>query len=582
MDTSKVGKRIATMRKERGFTQEGLAEALGVSPQAVSKWENGHALPETALLPPLARALETSIDALFSDGGLQILSAAYGDGIECHDVTGRLNRLTEGGALEAEVSGAALACAVANNRPKFLTVKYQTEQGVFYAFAKEGSRISINLESKGLAASEKAEVIAAVYGTARSHADVMHKIEHYKVFNRSEYSANHETFPSSPSNDEKEYLTFVYINREGIHMVTCEEGEKIACNADKTDLYRKSHSGEYYIPNVPGLPAWGKGHECSWAAALTAALQAMGIKTDYEQVMGVSGACYRLAFCSPRWDYSSVDGLIAYDFATPAFRAFGYKEERYGRIEKEDRAAHRERMMKEIRSNMPVLGINLRVAPEWGVICGYKNNGADILCRTKYDESALAKPDYRRDNPYDYLPMENWPFLISYFTGHDHQRPGEAENLINSLKVFIDCSGQKRDGGYRQGFQAYEVWRNDLLDDEWYKSNDDEQFARRFSVNQFCTLALFDARKAAHTYLGRSAPLLPEKGGDIKRVAGIFGEVAGMAGEIHKMLDSGEYLEGARARAFWTGDMRVRQAELLARMLDAEREAAAVAARIVG
>ena len=48
--------------------------------------------------------------------------------------------------------------------------------------------------------------------------------------------------------------------------------------------------------------------------------------------MGVSGACYRLAFCSPGWDYSSVDGLVAYDYATPAFKAFGYIEERHGRI----------------------------------------------------------------------------------------------------------------------------------------------------------------------------------------------------------------------------------------------------------
>ena len=35
-----LGKKIATRRKERGFTQDELAEQLAVSPQAVSKWEN--------------------------------------------------------------------------------------------------------------------------------------------------------------------------------------------------------------------------------------------------------------------------------------------------------------------------------------------------------------------------------------------------------------------------------------------------------------------------------------------------------------------------------------------------------------
>ena len=48
------------------MTQEFVAEALGVSRQAVSKWETSDTLPDTALLPKIARALDTSIDALFS------------------------------------------------------------------------------------------------------------------------------------------------------------------------------------------------------------------------------------------------------------------------------------------------------------------------------------------------------------------------------------------------------------------------------------------------------------------------------------------------------------------------------------
>jgi hypothetical protein len=356
-------------------------------------------------------------------------------------------------------------------------------------------------------------------------------------------------------------------------------------------LYRKQQTGEAFIPNVPMLPPFGEGWECSWAAALTAALQAMGHKTTYEQVMGVSGACYRLAFCSPGWDYSSVDGLVAYDYATPAFKAFGYKEERYGRIEKADRSVHRERMMKEIRSNMPILGINLRVAAEWGVICGYKENGDELFCRTKYDKPTIENdpqfmkghPEFKKEwlGPYDYIQVDNWPFLISYFAGHNHQTPTEAENLINSLKVFIDCSGQERDKGYRMGFQAYETWRNDLLDDGWYDKNDDEQYARRFSVNQFCTLALFDARKAAYVYLNDSASLLPDKADDMERIIGLFNEISKKAGQIHKMLDSGEYLEGARARQFWTKEKRLTQADLLAQMLENEREAVSLAEDIV-
>lgn len=49
MDRTKIGKQITLLRKEHGYTQERLAELLNVSAQAVSKWENGRALPETAL-----------------------------------------------------------------------------------------------------------------------------------------------------------------------------------------------------------------------------------------------------------------------------------------------------------------------------------------------------------------------------------------------------------------------------------------------------------------------------------------------------------------------------------------------------
>jgi len=60
----KIGRQIAMLRKEKGLTGEKLAEILQVSPQAVSKWENGKCLPETALLPILAKALDCSVDTL--------------------------------------------------------------------------------------------------------------------------------------------------------------------------------------------------------------------------------------------------------------------------------------------------------------------------------------------------------------------------------------------------------------------------------------------------------------------------------------------------------------------------------------
>ena len=58
------GKRLASLRKERQWTQEEVAQRLKVSAQAVSKWENDASLPDLDMLVQLASLFETTTDAL--------------------------------------------------------------------------------------------------------------------------------------------------------------------------------------------------------------------------------------------------------------------------------------------------------------------------------------------------------------------------------------------------------------------------------------------------------------------------------------------------------------------------------------
>lgn len=62
--TIKLGNRLAELRKEHGYSQEELADKLGVSRQAVSKWECGEASPDTDNLIELAKLYNTSLDEL--------------------------------------------------------------------------------------------------------------------------------------------------------------------------------------------------------------------------------------------------------------------------------------------------------------------------------------------------------------------------------------------------------------------------------------------------------------------------------------------------------------------------------------
>ena len=60
-----IGNNIKKIRKQLGLTQEELAMHVGVTPQAVSRWENGTGMPDISLVVPLAKTLRVSTDSLF-------------------------------------------------------------------------------------------------------------------------------------------------------------------------------------------------------------------------------------------------------------------------------------------------------------------------------------------------------------------------------------------------------------------------------------------------------------------------------------------------------------------------------------
>lgn len=61
-----IGEKIAELRKELNMTQEQLANVLGVSSQAISKWENNITMPDIMLLPLIANVFNVKVDDLFS------------------------------------------------------------------------------------------------------------------------------------------------------------------------------------------------------------------------------------------------------------------------------------------------------------------------------------------------------------------------------------------------------------------------------------------------------------------------------------------------------------------------------------
>ena len=64
MSNVSMGEIISTLRKEKGMTQKEIADQLGITDKAVSKWERNIAFPDTATIPKLAEILGVSVEDL--------------------------------------------------------------------------------------------------------------------------------------------------------------------------------------------------------------------------------------------------------------------------------------------------------------------------------------------------------------------------------------------------------------------------------------------------------------------------------------------------------------------------------------
>ena len=80
MDQIKIGKFIASCRKEEGMTQAELAEKLGISDRAVSKWETGKSMPDSGIMLELCGFLKINVNELLS--GERIMAEFYSKQLE--------------------------------------------------------------------------------------------------------------------------------------------------------------------------------------------------------------------------------------------------------------------------------------------------------------------------------------------------------------------------------------------------------------------------------------------------------------------------------------------------------------------
>ena len=122
-----LGRRIARLRLEYGMTQERLAMKMGVTAQAVSKWENDLSAPDISLLPELARTLGVTVDELLE--GRKEEAALAGPAPEPASGAESQPEPASGAESQPEPSPAAAPSPADGSRPKKLHIQVDSSDG---------------------------------------------------------------------------------------------------------------------------------------------------------------------------------------------------------------------------------------------------------------------------------------------------------------------------------------------------------------------------------------------------------------------------------------------------------------------
>ncbi len=318
--------------------------------------------------------------------------------------------------------------------------------------------------------------------------------------------------------------------------------------------------GEKVIPGVEPLQ-WGQDMDNTFIGALTVAMRAMGEDVTYDYLMGASGAAFRFHFFESDWCPSSADATVGFNCADTAFAALGYN---YRLIFAGEGSPEAAGLLGVITSSIdlgrPVLAIDLKVAPDWGVITGYEEGGAKLPCRTYYDYSS------------DYGYAEKQPWLLAV-VGDKGEAPVRAETLRRSLGLAVELARAERYGDYLSGFTAMERWITDLEGEARFEFPDSSTGMSYNHINAWIYYSLMHSRQSASRYLQSiQAEFPPEAAGHLANAATIYGEIAQVLEQNRKYAPyEWELPEGGS----WDHAMRMSEAQALRQVLEMERAAIA-------
>jgi hypothetical protein len=238
-----------------------------------------------------------------------------------------------------------------------------------------------------------------------------------------------------------------------------------------------------YIEGLP-LLEWGKNNDISFIKSAQLVFNALGENYSYEYLMGISAAAFKFQF-HPKCCASAGDITTGFDTANVLFKSVGYHYELITINDNsfEDIRALYKKIKQHINSGIPIIAINLKKHPDWGIITGYLKTKPGILCRTYFDHAA------------DYSLAEHAPWL-SYFPGN-RKKPLDRELFFRkALETAVQMATTEAFGDYKSGFAAFKKWILNLKEQA-----QSEKLFKEYEVNLLLFCNLLDCRQAAFKFL---------------------------------------------------------------------------------
>ncbi len=377
-------------------------------------------------------------------------------------------------------------------------------------------------------------------------------------------------YNGSPVTETKDLLELKEsVETDSVEVVLLRDGERITVTlpAGQLGVYLKDvypeleyQADAVVIDDVPPL-SWDSGKYNSFLACVEAVANHLGIDKDYVYLNGVSGAAFRLHF-HRSWCPSSPDPGCGYPSCHHALAALGLEDESR-HVAEDDTAGQadlRRAIMASIDRGMPVIAIDLRSVPEWGIVTGYQDGGSELICRSYFD---------RREG---YDLAENFPWAACLVTGTT-EPPTDEENYRTAFAVALENLTTPEYDGYMSGLAAFDYWIEQLQATDFDTFPEQRLREEVSHANAWIYDRLVHDRQQASEFLLRVAAEMPDRAELLDELAALYGDEAELLQPTEDVVVYGFNLKD---RSDWTAEMRAEQVRRLTEAKAVEEEALAI------